>query len=470
MLKALTSAYAVGVSSRLVMQIIAFVQVMIASRFLDLTQFGIYALAWAAAVIANSFVYTGFYQALLRSPQIDRDRDTIFWVMCAIGGAGTAVIAAIGWIAGAGQGGTALALVMLAPIPLLRVPVAWNEAQLIRAQRVRVASAHVALAEACALCVVWYGLRAGYGVEALIAARYTATSVELLVTTALMRRRPRFAANRTALRDTARTALPLWATSAMGMFTNYGADLILGAFLNPAAVGAYRGGSRIAQTVTDLIMQPLVMLSWSRFTQLEKQDRSAEMRTAWLDNMRFGAAAMWPILVCVALLSADIVLVVFDETWLPAAPIIAILCTARAIRFLTSLLEPTMICNHQAAWQLRIRFTAVVILLVCLLGFGRFSGEAAAFSHVFTGVIVAALSVHAMLSVLQIRLGTALAAFAPGAVLAAICAGFVIATTGWRAAQSPAMGLFATVGTLVVIWVLLVVLSLRRGILILPRP
>ncbi len=469
-LRLLASPYAVGVGSRFSMQFVAFVQVMIASRFLDLGGFGTYALAWAVTVIANSFVYTGIYQALLRSKDIARDRDTVFWVMIATGAAGTGIIGLIGWLAGGASGTIGSALLLLAPVPLLKAPVAWNEAQLVRAQRVRTASSYVVISESAALVVAWVLLNAGYGVMALIAARYTSTLVEFVLTLALVRVLPRIGINRSALIEAGRTALPLWGTSAMAMFSNYGADLILGAFLNPAAVGAYRGGARISQTVSDLVLQPLVMLSWSGFTQAEKQRQNARMRTLWLDNMGFGAVLMWPILTSVALLAPAIVAVVFNETWLPAASIVSVLCLARAIRFASALLEPVMICNNRARRQLQIRFAGAAALLLFLLGFGRLGGDAAAWAQVATATIVAVLSLAAMLPLLGIGARALMRSLLPGAGVAALCAGVVVSTEGWRAGMAPAAGLAATIVVLAVLWVALVALGVHRRILILPRP
>jgi O-antigen/teichoic acid export membrane protein len=486
MLRVLSSTYAVGVTSRFSVQIVAFVQVMIASRYLDLAGFGVYALAWAVTVIANSFVYTGFYQALLRSTDIGRDRDTVFWAMLGIGAVGAAVIGTAGvlaggatgfsagdWVtglSGAGVGATGLAMIILAPVPVLKVLVAWNEAQLVRDKRVRTASAHVVISESVALVVMWVGLRVGYGLGALIAARYASTLIEMAVTSALVRRRPRTRIDRAALGDSARTALPLWGATAMGMFSNYGADLILGAFLNPAAVGAYRGGARISQTVSDLILQPLVMLSWSGFTQLEKAGQLARIREAWLGNMAFGAASMWPILASVALLAPEIVTVVFDATWAPAAVIVSILCLARAVRFASALLEPVMICHDQGRRQLRIRMIGAVALLAFLLGFGRIGGEAAAWAQVATAAVVAVLSLLAMLPLLKIDAAALLRAFAPGLGLTGLCAGVVLATAGWRAGVDPATGLAVTVGALALLWAALVAIGLQRRILVLPLP
>jgi hypothetical protein len=100
MLAKLTSPYVVGVIARMLGQVISFLGVAIASRFLDLQAFGTYALAWAATVIATTFVFTGFYQALLRSREYGRDRDSLFWLKLGVGSAGSLVIFVLGQAAG----------------------------------------------------------------------------------------------------------------------------------------------------------------------------------------------------------------------------------------------------------------------------------------------------------------------------------------------------------------------------------
>ena len=109
--------------------------VMAASRFLDLAEFGTFALAWAAAVIANSFVFTGFYQALLRSPDPERDRDTIYWLIFSVGAFSALVIGSVGLVAGgmATQAGQILGTQLLKnhPIshPFSRSPAADSQSQ-----------------------------------------------------------------------------------------------------------------------------------------------------------------------------------------------------------------------------------------------------------------------------------------------------------------------------------------------------
>jgi O-antigen/teichoic acid export membrane protein len=469
-LKHLTSAYAVGVMSRISGQIIAFATVMIASRFLNLAEFGTFALAWAAAVIANSFVFTGFYQALLRSPDPEADRDTFFWLIFGVGAFSTVVIGSVGLMAGGLATQAGLAFCALAPIPMLMSPVAWNEALLVSAKRVRSASSYIILSESFGLIVAYFCLKAGYGLFSLIAARYAMAIVSIVVTSALVRNWPQLRMIRKTVHGCKTTVPLLWGTTAMGMFSNYGTDIILGAFLNPVAVGAYRGGSRIAVTISDLVLQPMTMLSWSRFTRLEKENRPDLLSDAWVENMTLTAALVWPVLLAVALLSPELVSVVFDETWLPAAPVLTLLSLSRAARFFSTLLEPTMICSGKPGVPLKIRFIGVVLLLASLLTFGRFSVEAAATAHLSTSVVVGVMSIVATITVLNLSRRDLMVTFLPGLLLAGAFGAVILATSEMRIEMGPTAGLGATVGLLAVIWLVAMVLGIRRKILVFPKP
>lgn len=466
----LFSAFAVGVVSRMAVQVLAFVQIMIAARYIDIAGFGTYTLGWAACVILVSFVYTGFYQALLRSPDFLAERHTGFWAMAAIGAGGSVVMALAGVALDRTEPGLALVYWGLAPVPALRALVAWAELHLVRDRRVRVVSTYGMAAEALSLAVTWACLRSGTGVLALVWGRYAALAVEMAVALAASRSLPRIEFHGSALRALRQTALPLWGTSAMAMSANYGADLILGVFLNTAAVGAFRGGARISQTAADLVFQPMNTIAWSRMSQVEKAGRHDQLSGVWLESMGFGALLLWPILVAFSVLAQELVVFLFDATWLPAAPVIVILCLSRGVGFLGVLLEPTMVCQGKGTVQMWVRAAALGLFLVALGTFGRTGASAAAWAHVLMSTVSAVLAIAVIFPSARIQAGQALRALAPALVLSALCWAGLWATEAPRAALGPTPGLIAAIAGLVVTWSLAVALCLKRRWVSLPRP
>tara|TARA_R110002096_G_scaffold189191_13_gene369462 strand:+ start:5553 stop:6902 length:1350 start_codon:yes stop_codon:yes gene_type:complete len=446
----------------------SFAQIMIASRFLDLSEFGVYALAWAVAVIFNTFLFTGYYHALLRSQDFEADRDTTFWVIATLGACGAIVLGGIGLAIGGGPGAIGTTFLLLAGFPLLRAPTSWNEAILLRRRRVRTVSTYVVVGEILATTVVYLGLKAGLGIPALVLGRYVAAGSDLVLTTLLVRCRPVFHFDRAAILRGWNTARPLWIASGVGMFSNYGADLILGAFLNPAAVGAYRGGARMSQTVADLVMQPIEMLSWSRFSRLEKEGKSAELREAWLQTIALGAASVWPILLSFALFAEDIVSLIFADIWGPVAPILVIMSGARAIYFLSILLEPTMVCRDRGRAQLLTRGFGAIVLLVSLLAFGRNNGEAAAYAYGLTALTVAVISMWLMMAELGISLLRVLRAFVPAVTITLLCLAVTLATVDVRAMMGQLPAFVASVAVLATLWAGSIALFIRFRLLVLP--
>ncbi|MGR3756671.1 MAG: oligosaccharide flippase family protein [Tranquillimonas sp.] len=466
----LTAPFLVSVAARVGGQAVAFLIVVIAVRYLTLADFGSYALAWAVTVVFNTFVFTGFYHAILRSPDFEGDADTLFWLIAAVGAAGAVVVGLTGLAAGGTQTPVGATMLALAPIPALIAPISWNEARLVRAGRVRAASGYVLAAEGVALAAVTAGFAGGWGLGALILGRYASTLAGLAATFWLTPRRPRLRFRPAAARAAAGTALPLWGTSAIGMFSNYGADLILGAFLTPAAVGAYRGGARIAQTASDVVLQPLAVLSWSRFARLEGQGDTARLRLAWQQNAALSAAMVWPVMASVAVLAPQLVVTLFDASWLPAAGVVTLLSLARAARSLGALLEPTMLCTGRARMQFRLRLIDGALLLVALLALGPFGGEAAALAHLLVGAGMGLAALIVMARALDLGRADLARVFLPGAGLTLLCLAVIAGTGAARAALGPVAGLAATGAAVAGIWLATMGVYLVRRVLVLPTP
>lgn len=468
MLNRLAQPYIVGVAARIGGQATAFALVMVASRYLSLAEFGVYALAWAATVIATTAVYTGLYHALLRSDDLDRDADTLFWLKLATGVAGASVIAGAGLLAGSGSA-VGAALLSLAPLPVASALVAWNEARLVQAGRVRAAALYGLASEIAALAVAWAGFAAGLGIGALVAARYASVATGLALSVALVRVRPRWRLRRETARASAGTALPMWGSVGVGMFSNYGADLVLGAFLDPAAVGAYRGGARIANTAADVLSQPLTVISWSRFSRLDASGDRAALAQAWRENMTMLGALIWPAMATVALLAPPIVSVVFDPSWAAAATLVALLCVARALRGVTILLEPTLVCTGRAGAQFRLRLLGGALLLAGLLAYGRLGGEEAAQVQIAVAAVMAALALAAMARALGLRAAEIARALAPGAAVTVLCVAVILGARGPLAGLGPAGALLGSIAVAGLAWLGAMGVLMARRVVRLPR-
>jgi O-antigen/teichoic acid export membrane protein len=470
-LSSLFSPYAVGVAARVGAQINGFALIMVASRALDLGAFGSYAIAWAVSTIFTTLVYTGIYHVLLRTKDLERNADTFFWLQLGMGALGTFVMAAAGLLIGdIGARGTAFALLFLAPIPMIAVLGAWNEAQLMRRGWIRVTSLSVLASEVMGLIAALVMFYAGFGIEALVASRYASTLFAVLLSSVIVQRLPRLRFRREVGRASLAEAWPLWGSATLAMLSNYGADLILGAFLNAGAVGAYRAGSRVANTAADVVLQPLAAISWARFARLEAQSAQGEIRVAWVQNMALGFALIAPVMVSISLLAEPIVEALFDPSWGAVAVIVSILSLGRATASMTFLLEPTMTCLGRTRVQFYVRLGGAVLMVAALLLFGRSSGEAAAAAVLLSNLAIALVSVVLMMSATKLKLAELIEALVPGLGLTAVCVLLIYLLDPARGMMSPVAGLSMTITALAVFWCAVVGTLLKRKVLILPTP
>ena len=464
------SPFVVGLGARVLAQVVAFALVVVASRHLGLEAFGVYAIAWAGAVISSALVYTGLYHAMLRAPDIDAASDTLFWLILAAGGVLGSVLLAAGLLAGGAGSTLGGALMAMAALPVLAAPASWNEAHLVRDERVRAASLHSPIGETAGLAFAIWGFGAGYGLGALIASRFVVVMVSLVITTALVRRLPKPTIRWDVAGNSARTAVPLWGTTGIGMFSAYGADLVLAFYLNPAAVGAFRGGARIAGTAADVVLQPMRILNWSRFSRLERAGERTAIRTAWCETQAVVAAILWPAFMGVGLLAEPLVAVVFDEMWLAAAPVLAVLCVSQAIAVPLAVMEPALVCTGRAALLVRLRVTAGLALLASLLVFGPWGAVSAAWGIALSTALVGGYVVTVLKRVLDLDARDLAETFAPAMALALLCGVSVFSLAPHVAALSPPKALLAHIALGAALWGAGVYLFVRTGWLRTPLP
>lgn len=471
MRRTLGSPFAVGVASRIGAQVSAFALILVASRSLDLAEFGAYAIASALAVIFTTLVYTGVYHILMRSPDIHRDRDTFFVLQLGIGLVGSVLMVGIAFILGGPSGGsTPYAMLGLAPIPVFASLSAWLEAQLVREGRIRTTSTAVLASEVVGLVTALTMFRSGFGIDALIASRLASMAFIVVIYGSLVRRAPRLRVRLDTARDSLCEAWPLWGSVSLSMMSNYGADLMLGAFLNASSVGAYRAGARVANTAADVVIQPLGTISWARFARLEANSTRELIRDAWKENMAVSFALVVPAMISLSLLAEPLVSFLLDPAWGAASGVVAIIALARATNAITFLLEPTLTCLGRVRLQFYINVGDAALFLLLLLTFGRAGAEAAAYSILAKDMVLMTSALVAMMLTARLTLADLVETITPGLGLTAICLLVILGMTQLPSDMTPVASFAVTVAALLSIWLLTVAGMLRRRVLVLPRP
>lgn len=465
----LTSTFFVGSCGRVLTQLVAFATILLVSRYLSLEEFGVFALSSACSIIIVSLIYAGPFEYLLRTRELDSDRDTVFWLLAAAGAVGALVMASIGAALDESKPGIGQFFLLLALMPLLTGPRVWAEALLTRAGRIRSTVLCNLGAEICGILSLFVALEAGQGVLALVTSRLAATAVALAGQSVLMGKRPRLHFSRESAVNAFDHVMPLSGVAAIKLVSNYGVDLLLGAFLAPAAVGAYRAGSRVATTGCDIVLRPMHAISWSYFARLERDGDKAVMARIWKQQMRFLSAVAWPALAVLAMSGPLVVSLLLSDSWAGAGPIISILTIARALEVLDFLAGPVLVCSGSAHAMVKLRAGGAVCLLLMLLAVAHYGAEYAAGAQVLANAGVALAALTLISRSLQLSVLTIMKAVVPGLLLAVSCAIAIFAIQEATATITLA-GPWAAISGAILLWGVLFLTLLSRGTLRLPEP
>ncbi|MDA8870106.1 oligosaccharide flippase family protein [Rhizobiaceae bacterium] len=405
--------------ARVGVQLMAVGTVIAVARYLDLQQFGAFALVSAVTVILTSLLYTGIYEFILRTGDLDADRDTAFWLLAGMGAFGAAAMAVTAF-AFAGSAFAPL-LIWLSLVPLLAGPTAWSEALLVRSGRIRLVAFTTLAVEMVGFCVLLVTLQAGEGVMALVWSRLTATIGGFATKLALARTLPALRAASLSGRRAMAAAAPLYLSASANLFANYGVDLLLGVFLSPAAVGAYRAGSRAASTGNDLILRPMHAITWSAFSRLERENDTVGMREAWLAQTRFIIAVAWPAMAVLALASEPLVTLVLSKSWSAAAPIVTILAVSHAVGAAKALAAPVFVCRGRADILVKLDIASALLLMLSLLAVVHLGPQWAAGAQLAVKAAVVPMALYSLAKLLDVGWRDLASAVMPGLALAVVC-------------------------------------------------
>lgn len=245
-------------------QLSALVLMLVAGRFLGLNDFGEFTLAAAVALMLNQFMAVGTFEYVIRHAEERDAPNTAFWVNMMLGAAYWLGGMLIAFIAGRVFRSDTVAMLVYLMVPLSLPAGARSTAESILVRDGRLGSMAVTsiVVETTALAVGITGLLTGWGVLSLVATRYVQSGVASLIFLAVARWTPSFRYSQAQASGMMRLWRSMIVDRGLGYFQNYGADLLLGWFMSPAAVAIYRMSSRIIALVTTIVYEPMRTINW----------------------------------------------------------------------------------------------------------------------------------------------------------------------------------------------------------------
>ncbi|MDR3508847.1 MAG: oligosaccharide flippase family protein [Caulobacteraceae bacterium] len=368
-------------------QLIAVILLLVAGRFLNINDFGEFTLAAAVALMLNQFMGIGTYEYVIRNAGERNAPTTAFWVNVLLA---IAYILIGGLIALASgkvfRSERVMVLVMLMiPLSLPAGARSVAESVLVRDGRIGQLAITSIAVESLALAVGVGGLMTGWGVYSLVASRYVQSGISAFIFLAVARWLPAIEYSKLQAREMMHLWRSMIVDRGLSYFQNYGADLLLGAFMTPAAVAIYRIGARIVALVTTIVYEPMRTINWRILSLLHARHGAIQDSTELIIGCVY-LVLVGPI-VLLGLTGGDLATIALGNQWHETGMAIMLLCAAALLALPQQLSEPAFGVAG-AIKQLPLqRGITLLVSLGLLLALARFGPVGAAASQMVAAAI-----------------------------------------------------------------------------------
>jgi len=411
--------------SKIWSQLCGLIILVLAARFLSATEFGVFALATAISMTLNQWVGVGSYEYVIREVNDEKAPSTAFWfnTLAALffSSIGLLIAGPASQIYHAPD--LALLIIIMAP---LAIPAGWRsvgESLLIRRNRLASAGFASIIQETLAIGAAIWGLLSHYGVWALAIYKCAQFLLSPVIYLAFARWLPRFVWRKQDVSAIMRLGAPLTLDRALAFFGSYGADLILGLLMTPAAVGLYRIGVRIVTALQFVLYETLRSRAWARLTTVAAQSRAALAPAA---ERIMGQAWMIfaPVFAGLALTVDLIVDLTLGDGWEVSATVARMLCIASLGLPTLIVMEPMGAIHKRMTSLLVLRVATMAVLLPAIFVAATHGPVSVAAVQAGVSILMAAAAIILQRRLFGMRWDASLTEF----VVAAIGCAFMSAT------------------------------------------
>ena len=345
-------------------KLLGFATTAVLARLLAPEQFGLYALAFVAMDALGALKNLGLDAAIVqRRDHEDRAADAAFLVLPFISGSlflllflGAPLVA--GWLGAPAVAGPLRGLgLALVVVGLGAVPNALLQKKLLFGARVTAnllgAAAFSAIAIALAL--------AGWGVWSLVIAHLVRTAVTSGVLWLRVEWRPRWALDRTILREMLGFSTYVMAANLLSVAAVSADKVLVGRLLGPTSVGFYSLAYGLAFLFRGQVGPRLYQVAFPAFA--EAQDDPERLRRGVLRVVQVLLSVALPFAALVGLLSKDLLTIAYGPQWAVAAPVLAALAAGGAFAGLSSGLNPLLLARGHSKAQFATSLGQLVLFL-----------------------------------------------------------------------------------------------------------
>ena len=364
----LSGAVATGLKWKVITMTISegtrFGVVLVLARLLTPRDYGVAAMAMVFAGLITLFTDVGLGAALVQRRTItEQDRSTVFWMSMAI-----AAVIVVFTVAVAGEVARffgqpqvrSLVIVLSLSFPLAALSqtqtALLNRKLAYRSLEIR-QIVGVLVGAATALIVAI----SGGGAWAIVANSLASTAAATALLWRFSSWRPSLTFSFESLRTMGAFGLKLTGTRVLN-YANLNADnTLVGRFLGATSLGIYGISYNIMFTPLSRINLPIYAVVAPALARLQHDPE--RLKAAWLRSKRLTATLLNPAFFAILVVAPDLVRVVLPAKWLPAVPVIRLLCLAGLGHSLIALNSTILQARGHAGTVLRISiFTSIVTL------------------------------------------------------------------------------------------------------------
>jgi O-antigen/teichoic acid export membrane protein len=256
---------------------------------------------------------------------------------------------------------------VMAPSNLIASIGAWQEAQILRREKLKSYYAMTSVVEVVSGAVAIGMFLLGFGMVALVAQIYARAL--FIALGYLLISRPVLSRGLSLVRsyEVFRWSLPQYWTMGIAQATIFAPDIIIGALLSPSATGFFRAASRITSAISDVCAQPLRVIAMTVFSRHASMGGSATSAFVNLIGLSLfiGSAAL-------GLLALNITLalhLVFGMKWAGIEGIVVVLCVGRLFSIVGGVCNPFLVAYGKQRTLVPIQLSISASLILGLVVF-----------------------------------------------------------------------------------------------------
>ena len=431
---------ALTVAERIISQVAQFTIFIVAARILGPAEFGMFALASAAAILLLRVAEVG-WAPFIMSQSGDATVPRQVLLVAILAGVAVGAIGILGALLTRAFGfppETVLLLVLFSVWVMIATTSSAQKGVLIWSNRLKASAICEISGEVVGLGVALASLLSGWGVLSLAFGRLAFQTTHVTLSFLITRLAPMRGMDRTLLKELWVFSGQIFASRLLINIRLYTATFIIGGFLGPLAVGYFRAADRLVSAAAEVIAVPGQLLAWTHLRRARdngdesgRLDRINRQVSFHFKILVVGGA---PVLIWLMLMSDELIGGLLSHEWLPAAPLVAILAISRLLFLFGIVTEPLMSIAGQAkrlpAFTLAVLITSIVLTFLAV----RFGVYAVAWSQVTIAGLVLAATAWLFQRYASIRLPEVIAPLR-GSILPLICGVGTLAALDWAAAD-----------------------------------